>query len=80
MNRISKKEEIKEDFCPACLAIPLAFVGAGAAAAGGTISDKHKKWKKTLLVSGILTLLMCVALGIYYLMNKDNCTECKIRI
>jgi hypothetical protein len=81
MNRTNRKDEdqVKEDFCPACLVVPLAFAGAGAAAAGGTMSNKHKKWKKALLISGVLTILLCIAFGVYYLMNKDNCQECKIR-
>jgi hypothetical protein len=79
MNRTDRKDEVKEDFCPACLIVPLAFAGAGAAAAGGTMSNKHKKWKKALLISGVLTILLCIAVGVYYLMNKDNCKECQIR-
>ena len=75
---MNRKEELKEDFCPACLVVPLAFAGAGAAAAGGTMSNKHKKWKKALLISGILTILMCLGFGIYYILNKDNCKECKL--
>jgi len=73
------KEELKEDFCPSCLVVPLAFAGAGAATAGGTVSKKHKVWKKALLVSGIVTLLIAVAMGFYYFMYKAECKECKIR-
>lgn len=77
MNR--KEEEIKEEFCPSCLVVPLAFAGAGAAAAGGTVSKKHKVWKKALLISGIVTLLIAIAMAIYYFMYRAECKECKIR-
>ena len=72
-------EEVKEDFCGACLVTPLIFAGMGMAAAGGTLSGKHRKWKKALLISAVITLLMCVGFGVYYLMNKDNCIECKLK-
>lgn len=78
MNR-RDDEELKEDFCPSCLVVPLAFAGAGAAAAGGTVSKKHKVWKKALLVSGIVTLLIAIAMAAYYFMYKAECKECRIR-
>ena len=73
-----KEKETKEDFCPACLVVPLAFAGAGAAAAGGTVSKKHKVWKKALLISGVITLLIAIGIAIYFFMNKD-CTSCKLK-
>ena len=73
-----EKKEIKEDFCPSCLIVPLAFAGTGATVAGEVIPGKHKKMKKGLLISGILTIVFTVGLVIYYLKNKDKCDSCKI--
>jgi hypothetical protein len=75
---LKKDEDIKEDFCPSCLIVPLAFAGAGATAAGGTMSKKHKKWKKALLISGVITIIFTVGLFIYYHANKDDCKSCKL--
>jgi tellurite resistance protein TehA-like permease len=77
---INKNKEIKEDFCPACLVVPLAFVGAGAAAAGEVVPKKHKKWKKTLLISGILTFVFAIGLLVYYNLSlKKDCNgSCKL--
>ena len=72
-------EEVKEDFCPSCLVVPLAFAGAGAAAAGGTVSKKHKVWKKALLISGVLSVVMAIALAAYYFLYKAECKECRIK-
>jgi len=71
-------KEVKEEFCPSCLVVPLAFAGAGAAAAGGTVSKKHKKWKKALLISGVISIVMAIALAAYYFLYKSECKECKI--
>ena len=68
-NKQSEKE-VKEEFCPSCLVMPLAFVGTGAVAAGGAISKKHQKWKKGLLISGIVTFIFLILLIIYYFMTK----------
>ena len=70
---MSNEDETKEDFCPACLVVPLAFAGASATAAGGTMSKSHKKWKKMLLISGIVSVLISAIILIYYFMNKENC-------
>ena len=75
----SKNKEIKEDFCPACLVVPLAFAGAGAAAAGEVVPKKHKKWKKALLISGVLTFVFAILLLIYYNLVKKDCQgSCKL--
>ena len=68
-------EETREDFCPACLIVPLAFAGAGATGVGGMVSKKHKKWKKALLISGIATILMSLIFLVYWFMNKDKCSS-----
>jgi hypothetical protein len=74
---MNDKKEIKEDFCPSCLVVPLAFAGAGAAAAGGTVSKKHKIWKKALLISGVISVIISIGILIYFYMNKD-CKSCKL--
>ena len=67
------KKEQKEEFCGICAVAPLAFAGASATAVGSTIPKKHSAWKKTLLVSGILTIVMSVAILIYYYVFKKDC-------
>jgi len=42
-------------------------------AAGGAISKKHQKWKKGLLISGIVTFIFLILLIIYYFMTKKSC-------
>lgn len=70
---------IKEDFCPSCLVVPLAFAGVGATAAGTTASKKHKTMKKVLLYSGLITVLLTLLVGGYYIFFKKDCTECKLK-
>lgn len=75
-----QKEETKEDFCPSCLVVPLALAGAGAATVGGTGKDKHKKWKKALLISGVVTIVITLLIIFYFFVLKKDCNKCKIKL
>lgn len=80
MNEDNKNDsDQREDFCSLCLVAPLAFAGASATAVGSGVSKKHKKWKKTLLISGITTIGFSILLLIYYFLFNKNCTECKLK-
>ena len=51
-------EDVKEGFCGACMAIPLAFAGIGASAYGSSGSRRnHKSSKKWSLRIGIISIL-----------------------
>jgi hypothetical protein len=66
--------ENKEDFCPACVAVPLAMAGAGMTGIGSTKDPKNnKKSKNILLVVGLIITLLCLAIGIFYLRRCKNC-------
>ena len=67
------KEDIKEEFCMACLAIPLAFAGVGTSAYGASSRGSHKKSKKIVLWSGIATIIISLIIAIYYLTSCTNC-------
>ena len=65
---------IKEDFCGACLAIPLAFAGVGASAYGTSSSrGKYKKQKLIILISGIVSIVISLVIAIYYMSTCSNC-------
>jgi len=73
------ENQVKEEFCPSCLTMPLAFVGTGAMVAGSTVPKKYKNWKRGLLISGILTFISLIILIVYYFFNRKNCNgTCKI--
>ena len=59
--------DIKEEFCGACMAIPFALTGIGASVYGSTSKGKYKKQqkiKKYILIGGIILTLISI---IYYL-------------
>lgn len=60
---------IKENFCGACLTIPLAFAGAGTTL-GAEKQTQLKKW------AAILTVVSIV-LTVYYIYVK-KCNTCRI--
>ena len=73
---IKNNGDVRENFCGACLAVPMAFVGVGATAYGADGSKgKHKDLKKTMLIVGILSILISAAVAIYFL---KFCKKCRI--
>jgi hypothetical protein len=62
----------KEPFCAACLAVPLALAGAGAAGVGAK-KGSNKKMKNILLWGGITITVISVIIAIIYLTNCKNC-------
>jgi Na+-driven multidrug efflux pump len=77
MSDKSKKDgdDIKEEFCPVCLAIPLAFAGVGTSAYGASSRGKYKKQKKIALWGGITVTIISILIAVYYLWIK-KCVEC----
>ena len=68
----------REDFCSLCLVGPLAFVGAGAATAGASVSKKHKAWKNALLISAAISVLIIILSLLYYFVYNRDCKQCKL--
>ena len=66
------EKEIREDFCGACLAIPVALAGAGAAGVGAN-KGGHSKTKKIMLWGGLGVTLVTVIIAVIYLMRCKSC-------
>ncbi len=72
---------IKEDFCPACVAIPMAMAGIGASAYGAsedkhTNKDEYKARKKLIFGIGVSFTLVSILVAIYFIYFKD-CKKCR---
>ena len=65
--------EIKENFCGACMAAPIAMVGSSVA-----ISKKNKRNKrksnKIFICTCVFITLLSIILTVYYL---KTCNECR---
>ena len=68
-------EDTKEEFCSSCAMGVVAIAGAVGAGAGASSKKMHKKYKKILIWSGIITFIITIAITIY--MWKKNCRECR---
>ena len=67
-------QDIKEDFCMACMAVPLAFAGVGASAYGANNSrGSHKRSKKIALWGGVITIVLSLIIAIYYMTSCKTC-------
>ena len=69
-------ENVKEDFCPVCLAVPLALMSSGAAISSdqkGTTKDT----KRNLRYLSIFLLIIAIMIGVYVSQNKDKCNSCR---
>lgn len=75
MYKKESEDEVKEDFCPSCLVMPLAFVGTGAMVAGGVVPQRHKKWKRALMITGIITLISLIMMVMYYFFMMKGCNS-----
>ena len=73
---LKSEDETKEEFCGACLAVPLAFAGAGVSAYGTGSKGSHKKRRKMVFWVGILMVLLSLAVAYYYMFIKD-CGDCR---
>jgi hypothetical protein len=70
--------ETKEEFCGACIAVPFALAGAGVTAYGAGGSKKgYKKQKKIAFWVGIGVTLLSLAIAVYYLWIKKDCSDCE---
>lgn len=70
------RKDAREDFCGACLAVPIAMVGVGVGATGATAKGRHQRTKKVLLWSGIVTVIIALLIAIYFLYIK-KCSSCR---
>jgi uncharacterized membrane protein YsdA (DUF1294 family) len=65
----------KENFCGACITVPLAMAGAGVGAIGANQKGQHKKRKKYILITGISISLIFTIISVYILFIK-KCDTC----
>jgi len=73
---------MKEEFCPACAAIPLALAGAGSVAVDKENFDTQdeqkdkKKSKPVLFWVGISLLVLALGFIIYWVAFRKSCKSC----
>jgi len=66
MSNINENGDTKEEFCGACVAIPLALAGAGVASAGAKQKGGHKTRRNLMLWGGIIMTVISVIVAIIY--------------
>jgi hypothetical protein len=76
----NRKYDLIEPFCGACLAIPLAFAGAGSGVYGSSKSHgSYKKQRKiqfiSIVVNFILLIISLILWWFFYIHKK--CTSCR---
>lgn len=67
---------IKEEFCGACIAGVAALVGAGAAGSSAGDRKKNKKKKNIIFWTGVTVTVISILVAIYFLCIK-KCDECE---
>jgi len=77
-NKIDKNE-IKEDFCPACVAIPLAIAGVGYGTNKCANSkNNYKMQQKILLWTGVIMIISIIIIIYFSIYKGKDCKECSI--
>lgn len=70
------KENTREEFCGACLAVPLAMAGVGVGTAGAVTKGSHQRSRKVMLWTGVILVLLSLLIAIYFLFIK-KCSSCR---
>ena len=71
-------DQVKEDFCPLCIAPILAIAGGGVAGAGAmTKQEKNKQTKKILFWTGI-SIVVSAVLWYLWIRWKGGCRTCTL--
>lgn len=71
----TRQPEVREDFCGACVALPMALAGAGAA--GYSSKQKGKQFrqrKKIMLWTGVSVSVLSILIAIWYLKTCKSCS------
>lgn len=68
---MNEKNEIKEEFCGACAAIPVALVGG--VIASSSQNSNYKKNKKIILWIGVSITVISLLVAVYFLLQCKNC-------
>lgn len=72
------KDQIKENFCPLCIAPLIALVGVGTTGAGAlTKEEKDKKTRDALIWTGV-SILATLLIWLIFTFWKKGCKECII--
>jgi hypothetical protein len=72
---LENDEEVREDFCGACLAAPIAMVGSGVIFYNSKNSSRknYKLQKKISIWVGVIMIIISLAIACYYLKTCDKC-------
>jgi hypothetical protein len=73
MTNENNNEDVTEDFCAACVMLPVAMVGAGVAGQQTSFSSKRKSKRWIFWISVVLTTII-LAITIWYF---TRCSSCK---
>ena len=71
---MKNKEEIREDFCPACVAVPLAMAGAGTSKGA---NGKQTVLGKVIFWLSIIITVLSIIVAIWYF---TRCEECAMKL
>lgn len=77
---VKNKVKVKENFCAACLAVPLILAGSTATGAGAmSKEEKEKKDKKKqcLMWGGVLLTIISIGVFVYF-RYYSNCKSCRL--
>lgn len=71
----NEQQEKKEEFCGACLTVPIALAAGGGGLAGSSAlvdKKKHKTIKTVILVVGITIAVLSISYSLYVLCKRSS--------
>jgi len=67
---MNREPEQKDNFCMACGLVPVALAGASGAVMSGKAKEKYRK---KILIGGILLSIVSVIIMLYYMKRCKSC-------
>jgi hypothetical protein len=66
-------DDVKEDFCGICAAVPLALAGLGGTAYAA--SGAQHRLKNTIVIVGCSIVII---VSVYFLIKYSSCSSCRV--
>jgi hypothetical protein len=74
------RNQIREDFCPLCIAPIIAIAGGGIAGAGALTKEEKETKKRKLLIWTGISIVLTILIWYIWVRMSGGCKTCTIKL